>query len=109
MPPRAQYHLHRYAARPSTLAPADKSSRSALRKRAEAIKATASRALPMVVTKGFLTDVCKLARRWMDQANELERSPGAQLITSAAARKAKVETLKRVAKALRDLIDGEGV
>jgi len=94
MPPRDQYQLHRYAARPSTLAPADKSSRSALRKRQEAITAARSRKLPMVVTKGFLTDVRKLARRWTEQANELERSPGAQLITSAAARQARIETLR---------------
>lgn len=94
MPPRAQYQLHRYAARPSSLAPADKSSRSALRKRAEVIKAARSRKQPMVVTKGFLTDVRKLVRRWTEQANELERSPGAQLITSAAARQARIETLR---------------
>jgi hypothetical protein len=109
MPPRQQYQLYRYAARPSSLAPADKSSRSALRKRAEAIKAARSRKLPMVVSKGFLADVRKLASRWTEQANDLERSPGAQLITSAAARKARVETLRRVAKALRELIEGEGV
>lgn len=109
MPPRAQYRLHCYAARPSSLAPADKSSRSALRKRAEAIKAARSRKLPMVVSKGFLTDVRNLASRWERQASDLERAAGAQLITSAAARKARIETLKRVAKALRDLIEGEGV
>lgn len=105
MPARQTYQTHRYAVRPSSMAPADKSSRSALRKRAEAIKATASRALPVMVTKGFLTDLGKLARRWLDQAGDLERAAGAQLITSAAARKARIETLRRVASALRELLN----
>lgn len=105
MPPRATYQPYRFAARPSSMAPADKSSRSALRDRQEAITAAASRKLPMIVTKGFLTDVRRLAAHWAEQARQLERAPGAQLITSAAARKARIETLKRVAAALRELLD----
>jgi len=34
---------------------------------------------------------------------------GAKLLTDAAARKARIDTYRLVGKALRDLIDGEGV
>jgi hypothetical protein len=109
MPPRQQYQLHRYAARPSSLAPADKSSRSAVQKRLEAAQQKIGRKQPIVVTKGFLTDLRRLARDWFTQASRLKSSAGANLLIHAAARRAKVETLERLAKALRELIEGEGV
>lgn len=112
MPARQTYQLHRYAARPSNLAPADKASRSALAKKARAIKAKAAgnrtRELPVVVTRGFLSDLRKLWWRWGQQANELEKSPGAKLITDAAARRAAIRTLRRTSEALKDLIEKEG-
>lgn len=105
MPPRAQYQLHRYAARPSTLAPADKSSRSAIAKKKIDINRRKAEARPVLVDAAFVAKLRAMARDWNSQATHLERAPGAKLITSAAARKARIETLKRVAAALRELLD----
>lgn len=113
MPPRQQYHLHRYAARPSSKAPADAQSRTALAKRAAAARDRLGRRTPVCVTRGFLTDLKRLATRWAHQANNLERAAGAKFLHQSAERRGRVETLRRVAENLRELIEatenGEGV
>jgi hypothetical protein len=105
MPPRAQYQLHRYAARPSSLAPADKSSRSAIDKKKIDINRRKAEARPVLVNAAFVAKLRAMARDWNSQATHLERAPGAKLITDAAARAARVKTLRRVADRLRDLLN----
>lgn len=102
MPARDQYQLHRYAARPSSMAPADAQSRAVAQNKTDAAR---SRAVLVGVPKGVLTDLRALAALWDKQAEQLEKSPGARFDTSIAARKARVEEKRRAANKLRELLN----
>ncbi len=109
MPARQTYQTHRYAVRPSDHAPPTRQTRLALLRQKRAAEKIDRRKIQTTVTKGFISDLRSLARQWLDRAVRLEHEAGAKLLTDAAARKARIDTYRLAGKALRDLIDSEGV